>query len=467
MNTTAAQSPTEKKFGQRVHFIGIGGAAMHSLALAVAAKPGYVVTGSDNAIYEPAYSHLKEAGILPEKIEWDPSRITPDIDFVILGMKARIDNPELLRAQELGIRVLSFPEYLYQETQDKVRIVVGGSHGKSTTTSMILYALRELGIECDYMVGAQIDGFERMVRLSDTAKYAVFEGDEYLTSPLDRRSKFLWYKPEVAILTGIAWDHINVFPTFPEYVETFRKFTQSISRAYIYYGEDENLRMLAGEQQDRIQCLPYAEAPHTIRNGRTYILLPNGEEQPISVFGRHNMQNLQAACLACEQIGIRREDFFRAISTFTGAGNRLEKVAETEHSVAYKDFAHSPSKLKATLNAVREQYPDKKLVACMELHTFSSLMADFLPQYKDSMEKADVAIVYYSPEGVADKRLPPIYPEQVATGFASPNVEVITSLADMQTRLRQEDYDNTALLMMTSGNFDGMDIAAFANEVLK
>lgn len=439
---------------------------MHSLALAVAQKPGYVVTGSDNAIYEPAYSHLKDAGILPDKIEWDPERITTDIDFVILGMKARVDNPELLRAQQLGIRVLSFPEYLYQETKDKVRIVVGGSHGKSTTTSMILYALRELGIECDYMVGAQIEGFERMVRLSDTAKYAVFEGDEYLTSPLDRRSKFLWYKPEVAILTGIAWDHINVFPTFPEYVETFRKFTQSISRAYIYYGADENLKMLAGEQKDRIACIPYAEAPHRIADGKTYITLPGGEEQEVAVFGRHNMQNLEAAALACEQIGVKKEDFYRAISTFTGAGNRLEKVAETETSVAYKDFAHSPSKLKATLNAVREQYPDKKLVACMELHTFSSLMADFLPQYKDSMEKADVALVYYSPEGVADKRLPPITPEQVSAGFASKNVEVITSLAAMQERLKKEHYTNAALLMMTSGNFDGMDLKAFSEELL-
>ena len=435
----------------RVHFIGVGGAAMHSLALAVAKKPGYVVTGSDNAIYEPAYTHLKEAGILPEKFEWDPERITKDIDFVILGMKARIDNPELLRAQELGIKVLSFPEYLYQETKDKIRIVVGGSHGKSTTTSMILYALRELGVECDYMVGAEIEGFHGMVRLSDTAKFAVFEGDEYLTSPLDRRSKFLWYKPQVAILTGIAWDHINVFPTFPEYVETFRKFTQSITGQFIYFAGDENLQMLAGEQKDRITCIPYDAYEGDVK---------------MAVFGRHNMQNLQAAALACEQIGVKREDFYRAISTFTGAGNRLEKIAETESSVAYKDFAHSPSKLKATLNAVREQYPQKKLIACMELHTFSSLMADFLPQYKDSMAQADVALVYYSPAGVADKRLPPISPEQVYAGFASKNVEVFTSLEDMQARLRKESYDNTALLMMTSGNFDGMDLKAFATELL-
>lgn len=433
---------------------------MHSLAVAVSRKPGYVVTGSDNAIYEPAYSHLKNAGILPPftaegegHFNWDASRITPDIDFVILGMKARLDNPELLRAQELGIKVLSFPEYLYQETKDKVRIVVGGSHGKSTTTSMILYALRELGVECDYMVGAEIEGFDGMVRLSETAKYAVFEGDEYLTSPLDRRSKFLWYQPHVAILTGIAWDHINVFPTFPEYVETFRKFTKTIKQAFIYYGGDENLQMLADElgSECGIARLPY----------EAY-----GGEVKMGVFGRHNMQNLQAACLACEQIGVKKDDFYRAISTFTGAGNRLEKIYEGNGNVAYKDFAHSPSKLKATLNAVREEYPNKKLVACMELHTFSSLMADFLPQYKDSMAAADVAIVYYSPAGVADKRLPPITPEQVAAGFASKNVEVITDLQTMQARLAKEEYGNAALLLMTSGNFDGMDLKAFATELL-
>lgn len=434
---------------------------MHSLAVAVSRKPGYVVTGSDNAIYEPALSHLRDAGILPPYTEegeghfnWDPSRITADIDFVILGMKARVDNPELLRAQELGIKVLSFPEYLYQETKDKIRIVVGGSHGKSTTTSMILYALRELGIECDYMVGAEIAGFDGMVRLSETAKYAIFEGDEYLTSPLDRRSKFLWYQPHVAILTGIAWDHINVFPTWPEYVETFRKFTRTISQAYIYYAGDENLQMLADELKDAgsaTKLLPYEAYDGPVKMG---------------VFGRHNMQNLQAACLACEQIGVAREDFYRAISTFTGAGNRLELIAKTETSVAYKDFAHSPSKLRATLNAVREEYPTKRLVACMELHTFSSLMADFLPHYKDCMAQADVALVYYSPAGVADKRLPPITPEQVAAGFASKNVEVITSLEDMQARLRQESYDNAALLLMTSGNFDGMDLKGFATELL-
>ncbi len=444
----------------RIHFIAIGGAAMHNLALAVASKTGYVVTGSDDEIFDPALTHLREAGLLPAEMGWHPERITSDIDAIILGMHAREDNPELVRARELGLRIYSFPEYLYEQTKDKIRIVVGGSHGKTTTTSMILYVLNRLGIEADYMVGAQIEGFERMVRLSDTAKYAVFEGDEYLTSPLDLRSKFLWYKPHIAILTGIAWDHINVFPTFPEYVETFRKFTRSISQAFIYYEGDDNLQMLAEE-------LSVNNAPCIVLPYREY----TGEVK-MTVFGRHNMQNLQAACLACEQIGVKREDFYREIASFTGASNRLELVDERlsvdgeRLSVAYKDFAHSPSKLKATVNAVREQYPNMRLVAAMELHTFSSLMADFLPQYKDCMKEADVALVYFNPKVIEHKRLTPITKEEVAAAFGTPNIEVFTESEALQARLRQEDYNNTALLMMSSGTFDGINVNEFARELI-
>lgn len=435
----------------RIHFIAIGGAAMHNLALAVAGKKGYVVTGSDDEIFDPALTHLRDAGLLPDKMGWDASRITPDIDAIILGMHAREDNPELVRARELGLKIYSFPEYLYEQTKDKVRIVVGGSHGKTTTTSMILYVLQRLGIEADYMVGAQIEGFERMVRLSDTARYAVFEGDEYLTSPLDLRSKFLWYKPDYAILTGIAWDHINVFPTFPQYVDTFRQFVGTIAKTFIYYESDDNLRMLAAEAQNRIVCLPYKEY--------------TGEVE-MQVFGKHNMQNLQAACLACQQIGVRPEDFYREIATFTGASNRLEKVGEYADSVAYKDFAHSPSKLKATINAVRERYPDKQLIACMELHTFSSLMADFLPQYKGCMEEADKAFVYFNPKVIEHKRLTPITAEEVKQAFGTENVEVMTDSPALQQRLRELNYTNTALLMMSSGTFDGIAINDFANELI-
>jgi len=437
----------------RIHFIAIGGAAMHNLALAVASKAGYKVTGSDDEIFDPALSHLREAGLLPDEMGWHPERITKDIDAIILGMHAREDNPELVRARELGIKIYSFPEYLYEQTKDKIRIVVGGSHGKTTTTSMILYVLNRLGIEADYMVGAQIEGFERMVRLSDTAKYAVFEGDEYLTSPLDLRSKFLWYHPHVAILTGIAWDHINVFPTFPEYVETFRKFVDSFEPdgSFIYYKGDENLRKIADQARKDIVCIPYDAYEGFV---------------PMQVFGRHNMQNLQAAMLACHCIGVAPDDFYREIASFTGASNRLEKICETETSVAYKDFAHSPSKLKATINAVRERYPEKKLIACMELHTFSSLMADFLPQYKDCMAEADVAYVYFNPKVIEHKRLTPITAEEVRNAFGTKNVEVFTESEALQERLKSLSYENTALLMMSSGTFDGINVKEFANQLL-
>ena len=448
-----------------IHFIAIGGAAMHNLALAVASKAGYKVTGSDDEIFDPALSHLRDAGLLPDEMGWHPERITPDIDAIILGMHAREDNPELVRARELGLKIYSFPEYLYEQTKDKIRIVVGGSHGKTTTTSMILYVLARLGIEADYMVGAQIEGFERMVRLSDTAKYAVFEGDEYLTSPLDLRSKFLWYHPHVAILTGIAWDHINVFPTFDQYVETFRKFVKSIepNGSFIYFEGDENLRMIADEmtsqRHDDMTIIPY-----NAYDGKV----------AMQVFGRHNMQNLQAAMYACQAIGVKPDDFYHEISTFTGASNRLEKICETADSVAYKDFAHSPSKLKATVNAVRERYPEKKLVAAMELHTFSSLMADFLPQYKGCMKEADVAFVYFNPKVIEHKRLTPITKEEVRDAFGTKNVEVFTESEALQAALRKAvtgdglrvTGQGIALLMMSSGTFDGVDVKQFARELI-
>ena len=446
----------------RIHFIAIGGAAMHNLAMAVATKAGYVVTGSDDEIFDPARTHLQEAGLLPEEMGWHPEKITSDIDAIILGMHAREDNPELVRARELGLKIYSFPEYLYEQTKDKIRIVVGGSHGKTSTTSMILYVLQHLGIEVDYMVGAQIEGFERMVRLSDTAKYAVFEGDEYLTSPLDLRSKFLWYHPHVAILTGIAWDHINVFPTFEGYVDTFRKFVEGIEEngTFIYYKHDTNLCEIASQARPDIKQLPY----------EAYEPTPNpslkGREVGLKIFGRHNMENLQAAALACEQIGVKPEDFYREISTFTGASNRLEFIDEISDNVAYKDFAHSPSKLRATVNAVRERYPDKQLVAAMELHTFSSLMAEFLPQYEGCMAQADKAFVYFNPKVLEHKKLPPISAEEVVQAFGSANVEVFTDSQLLQERLREIEYKNTALLMMSSGNFDGMNIPEFAKELI-
>ena len=453
----------------RIHFIAIGGAAMHNLALAINQKAGYVITGSDDEIFEPSRSRLEAAGLLPKELGWFPERITKDLDAVILGMHAQKDNPELLRAKELGLKIYSFPEYLYEQTKDKIRIVVGGSHGKTTTTAMILYVLQKMGIEADYMVGAQIEGFERMVRLSDSAKYAVFEGDEYLTSPLDPRSKFHLYKPHIAILTGIAWDHINVFPTFDKYVDTFRQFVNLIEQngSFIYFQDDNNLRQLATEARKDITLLPYTTPEFEVNEGITSVkVLSTDRFQSLKVFGRHNLQNMQAARLACQEIGVSESDFYGAISSFTGASNRLEKICQTPDSVAFKDFAHSPSKLRATVEAVRQQYPDKQLIACMELHTYSSLMAEFLPQYDHCMQLADKAFVYFNPEVITHKRLAQIEPADVAKAFGTDNVEVFTDSQQLQAKLRSLDYHNTALLMMTSGNFDGINIPDFATDLL-
>ena len=452
---------------QRVHFIAIGGAAMHNLAIAISKKNNFQVTGSDDEIFEPSYSRLKEHGLLPEKMGWFPDRIQKGLNAVILGMHATEDNPELIRARELGLKIYSFPEYLYQQTRSKTRIVVGGSHGKTTTTAMILFVLKQLKIDADYMVGAQIEGFDNMVRLSYESRIAVFEGDEYLTSPIDRRPKFHLYKPHIAVLTGIAWDHINVFPTFENYVEQFRKFVDlmEVQGRLIYFDGDENLNEIAAHLRRDIVPFAYNTPKHEVRNGVTYLITKYGDV-PLKIFGEHNLQNMDAARLACRQIGVTDEQFYSVISEFPGASNRLQKIAETATSVAFKDFAHSPSKLKATVKAVKHQYPDRKLVACMELHTFSSLTEDFLPQYADSMAEADVAFVYYNPEVIHHKRLKEINPEQVKSAFGGTNLTVYTDSEALQTKLRELNYDNSALLLMTSGNFSGVNLIEFAQELL-
>ncbi|MBQ7279293.1 MAG: peptidoglycan synthetase [Bacteroidales bacterium] len=441
----------------RVHFIAIGGAAMHNLAIALHLK-GYSVTGSDDEIFDPARSRLQRYGLLPDSEGWHPERITPDIDEVVLGMHARIDNPELLRAQELGLRIYSYPEYLYEQSKDKLRVVIGGSHGKTTTTAMILHVLKHCGIEADYMVGAQLAGFDVMVRLSDSAKVMVIEGDEYLTSPIDRRPKFHLYHPNVAIITGIEWDHINVFPTFDIYKEQFAKFIDLIvsSGTLIYCDDDKVVREVAlHNRRTDIKKLPYYVPPFHIADGVTYLDTP--QAVPLRVFGRHNLLNLTAARLACAELGVSEASFYEAISSFAGATKRLELVKTFGTTAVYKDFAHAPSKLRATIAAMREQYPCRRLVACMELHTFSSLNASFLAQYCGTMDKADVPMVYYSQHALQLKHLPDLDPQQVKAAFANDNVRVYTSSQQMVADLRSMTWDDTNLLMMSSGNFDGID----------
>ena len=453
---------------QRVHFIAIGGAAMHNLAIAICKKNNFQVTGSDDEIFEPSYSRLKEHGLLPEQMGWFPERIHKGLHAVILGMHATEDNPELIRARELGLKIYSFPEYLFQQTRSKTRIVVGGSHGKTTTTAMILFVLKQLRIDTDYMVGAQIDGFDNMVRLSYESRIAVFEGDEYLTSPIDPRPKFHLYKPHIAVLTGIAWDHINVFPTFENYVEQFRKFVDlmEVQGRLVYFEGDKNLNEIASGLRRDIVPFGYTTPKHDVRNGITYLITKYGDV-PLKIFGLHNLQNMEAARLACKQIGVTDEQFYSVISEFSGASGRLQKVAETATSVAFVDFAHSPSKLWATVQAVRQQFPDKKLIACMELHTFSSLIDEFLPQYADSMAEADTAFVYYNPEVVEHKRLAEITPEQVKQAFGGDNLVVFTDSESLQAALREQKYDNAALLFMSSGNFSGINLTELGKELLR
>jgi UDP-N-acetylmuramate: L-alanyl-gamma-D-glutamyl-meso-diaminopimelate ligase len=452
---------------QKVHFIAIGGAAMHNLAIAISRKTNFIVTGSDDEIFEPSYSRLKNNDLLPEKFGWFPERIHKGLHAVILGMHAKADNPELLKAKELGLKIYSFPEYLYQQTKSKTRIVIGGSHGKTTTTAMILFVLKKLKIDADYMVGAQIEGFDNMVKLSDESRIAVFEGDEYLTSPIDRRPKFHLYKPHIAVLTGIAWDHINVFPTFPFYVEQFKIFTEIMEKQgrLIYFEKDENLQEIASTMRPDLIGFPYDTPDNEVRNGVTYLKTKKGEVS-LKIFGEHNLQNLNAARLTCKQIGVSDEQFYAAISEFPGASNRLQKIQETEDAVAFKDFAHSPSKLKATVNAVRQQYPNRKLIACMELHTFSSLTEDFLPQYKNCMQEADIAFVYYNPEVLKHKNLNSIEPQKVKNAFGGNNIEVYTNSQSLQNKLRSLDYSNSALLLMTSGNFSGVNLIEFSGELI-
>lgn len=450
-----------------VHFIAIGGSAMHNLALAMH-KKGYHVTGSDDEVFEPSKTRLKNAGILPEAEGWFPEKLNKDLDAVILGMHARADNPELARAKELGLKIFSYPEYIYEETKNKTRVVVGGSHGKTTITAMILHVLNFHKIDCDYMVGAQLAGFDTMVKLSEEAKIAVIEGDEYLSSPIDRRPKFHLYKPDIAILSGIAWDHINVFPTFDNYVEQFRIFVNLISEngVLVYCAEDAEVKKVAEETTNNIKKLPYSVPEHKIENGITNLVVTSSvvEKQtiPLSVFGKHNLMNLNGARLVCNQIGVTDAMFYEAIQSFKGASNRLELLFKNEYTTIFRDFAHSPSKLKATTAAVKEQYPNRKLIACMELHTFSSLNENFLAEYKGAMDKADVAIVYYNPHTIEHKKLKPISTEQVKNAFARNDLQVFTNSQELMNTLKAEDFHNTNLLLMSSGNYDGVDVKNIA-----
>ncbi len=448
----------------RIHFIAIGGSAMHNLAIALHLK-GYKVSGSDDEIFDPARARLESYGLLPENFGWFPEKLDENIDSIILGMHARGDNPELARAKELGLKIFSYPEFLYEQSKDKLRVVIGGSHGKTTITAMILHVLHCRGIDADYMVGAKLEGFDVMVRLTEEARLMVFEGDEYLTSALDLRPKFHLYKPDIALVSGIAWDHMNVFPTFDNYIEQFQIFMQMIpgSGALIYCNQDPEVRKVAETVNGKMKKFPYGVPDHRVLEGKTILITPEGEF-PLMIFGRHNLMNLEGARLVCNQLNISNRDFYEAIS-FKGASNRLELLAEKPQFNAYRDFAHAPSKLKATIDAVKEQYPGRRLVACFELHTYSSLNKDFLDQYANAMDKADTAVVYFSPHALELKKLPMLSPEDIKHSFQKEGLLVFSDTRQFQEFLQAQKWQDSNLLLMSSGNYDGLNVREFAEEL--
>jgi len=444
----------------KVHFIAIGGSVMHQLAIALSRK-GYEVTGSDDEIFEPALTNLQKEGLLPLSMGWEPGRIHAGMDAVILGMHAKGDNPELQRALELSLPIYSFPEYIYQESRDKKRVVVGGSHGKTTTTAMVMNVLAAAGKDFDYLVGARLEGFPQSVNITH-APVIVCEGDEYPASVLERRPKFHFLHPHIAVLTGIAWDHINVFPTFDNYLEQFRIFIGMIEPGgvLIYNETDPELKKLVDEHPSPVRKVGYGIPEYRIENGITLATL-EGQSGPLKVFGEHNLLNFHAAFLVAKELGLDTRSFLRGMADFSGAAKRLELIERKEGLHVYRDFAHAPSKVRATIQAVKTQFPDRELIAVLELHTYSSLNEQFLSEYSGALDLADHAAVFYSRHALELKRLPLLPKDKVAAGFGKAGLAVVTEKEELRNWLTQQSYKNVNLLLMSSGNFDGLTIRDF------
>ncbi|MCE6990573.1 Mur ligase domain-containing protein [Dyadobacter sp. CY323] len=440
---------------------------MHNLAIELHLN-GFLVSGSDDEIYEPSSSRLARYGLLPAITGWFPEKITSDLQAVILGMHARQDNPELAKARELGIKVYSYPEYIFEQSQNKQRVVIAGSHGKTTITSMILHVLKFNNRIFNYLVGAQIEGFDNMVNLSEKAPLIVIEGDEYFTSPLDHTPKFMHYQPHIALISGIAWDHFNVFPTWESYVKQFELLADSLPKAgtIIFDETDDMLDVIGQKGRPDVVSTPYNEHPNKIENGKTILLTAENGEVPVLVFGNHNMKNISGARAVCERLGITDEEFYKAIQSFKGASKRLELLGSNDSVKVYRDFAHAPSKVEATTIALKEQFPDRTLVACAELHTFSSLNKAFLKQYRRKLKAADVAVVYYNPLTVEHKKLEPISKEDIRLAFKRDDLQVFTDSSEMVTFLKSLTWKNANLLLMSSGTYGDLDLKALAEEIL-
>ena len=440
---------------------------MHNIAINLN-ELGITVTGSDDSIFDPAASKLKKAGLFPEKIGWDPDKITKDIEMIVLGMHARKDNPEVIRAQEIGVPIYSFPEFIRRFSNDKQRIVVGGSHGKTTITSMVMHVMKAAGKEFDYLVGADVEGFPISVRLSGNAPTIIIEGDEYFSSAIQSKPKFLVYEHHIGLISGIRWDHINVFPTIEAYVRAFEDFADATPKGgvLIFSGDDDIATVIGRKEREDVFQMEYGIHPHKIEDGKTFLKTKHNGEVPLEIFGEHNLSNLGAAKTICDQLAIPDEIFYSAISKFKGAKRRLELIRESNGQFVFKDYAHSPSKLQATTKAVKEQFPDKKLVACMELHTFSSLDKEFLNQYEHSFEAADLPIIFLDPNVLERKGDDHLDPAFIKNSFGRPDIEVFTDTSSLEAYLQKQDYQNANLLLMSSGNFGGMDLSSLANSIM-
>lgn len=449
----------------KIHFIAVGGSAMHNLAIALHLK-GYLVTGSDDNIFEPSKSRLDKYGLLPEKFGWFPSRISSDLDFVILGMHAKADNPELLESKIKNIKILSYPEFIYEMSKDKTRVVIGGSHGKTSITAMILHVLNNNNRDIDFMVGAQLEGFETMVHLTDENDFILLEGDEYLSSPIDRRPKFHLYQPNIALISGISWDHINVFPTKENYVNQFRKFIDTIIQGgvLVYNDLDKEVVRIVLDCEKSIRKLEYSIPEHFIKNGTTFLNTDEGEI-PLNVFGDHNLSNLAGAKLVCQLMGVHDEEFYNAIISFKGADKRLQAILKMKDRIVFKDFAHSPSKVVATTKALKKQFQNRKLIAILELHTFSSLNENFIFEYRDTLKSADLPILYYDPKAVLTKGLSEIDNQKIKNAFNDNNLNVFTESNKLQDFLLEQSYTNSNLLFMSSGNYASIDLDFLINQI--
>ena len=447
----------------KVHFIAVGGSVMHNLAITLK-QLGYKVSGSDDKIYDPSKSRLKKYNLFPKNLGWFPELIDKEIDFIVLGMHAKKDNPELLKALDLDCKIYSYPELIFEFSKSKTRITIGGSHGKTTVSSMILHVLDFYDIKVDYLLGAQIEGFENMVHISDDNDFIIIEGDEYLSSPIDNSPKFHKYNSNIAVITGIAWDHINVFPTFENYISQFEKFIETITDGgvLVFNELDELVLDTVNNSEKTIRKIGYGKPDFEIVDGVTYLKTSEGNV-PLKVFGDHNLSNLSAAKQICALMGIFDDEFFAAIASFKGASKRLETIYRDNNKIIIKDFAHSPSKLKATIDAVKNQFSNKNIIAVYELHTFSSFNQKFIKEYLNSMSSANMKIVYYDNEVLKKRGEFKINEKTIKDSFGSDDLIVISKKSVLEEIMLKTNLDNSVLLMMSSGNFSSIDMISLTN----